>query len=222
MSEQQAFWEQAEQVEIFAAREPDHRLLRLMEGFADPSKVHVLDLGCAGGRNAEPLARAGFRVTALDASLAMVTRTRNRLADLIGSDRVSVSQCRMDALRSLGDGAIDLVVALGVYQQAESEGEFARSIAESARVLHPGGRVLVANFAPGTGPLAAPPRHVPDTKIVYEGFRHGRACLLTASELDAAFLVHALHPVEPSQTVDKVVDGSRRVTVNALYARRDP
>ncbi len=55
------FWERPEMVERFAARDPDHRLVRLAALYARPSYVRALDVGCAGGSNAVFLARSGFR-----------------------------------------------------------------------------------------------------------------------------------------------------------------
>ena len=49
--------------------------MELIEEYPDPSRVRVLDLGCAGGRNTVVLAERGFDLEALDASAAMVAKT---------------------------------------------------------------------------------------------------------------------------------------------------
>ena len=79
------FWESAEQVETFAARAPDRRLLALLDAFERPEATRVLDLGCAGGRNTVVLAERGFDFCAIDASLAMVNKTRQRVAATVGA-----------------------------------------------------------------------------------------------------------------------------------------
>jgi 2-polyprenyl-3-methyl-5-hydroxy-6-metoxy-1,4-benzoquinol methylase len=70
------FWERPETVDRFASRDPDHRLQRLIGEYGRPAAIRALDLGCAGGRNTVLLAQRGFDVRALDASSAMVERTR--------------------------------------------------------------------------------------------------------------------------------------------------
>ena len=40
---------------------------------------HLLDLGCGTGLDAESLARAGYRITAIDWSVEMVKRTKSRV-----------------------------------------------------------------------------------------------------------------------------------------------
>src|SRR4030095_13103316 len=120
------FWDSAENVERFAAREPDARLTELVREDPAPSRIRVLDLGCAAGRNAVLLADKGFDVEALDASPAMVAKTRERLARSLGAAEAErrVRVGRMDDLSPAADVTFDLVVALGLYHCAESRAEW--------------------------------------------------------------------------------------------------
>lgn len=213
-------WEEAAQVEEFAARATDHRLLELVARFPDSSTVRVLDLGCAGGRNTEFLVRAGFDVMAVDASLAMVRHTRARLTPLFGSAEAErrVRVARMDAIPFVESSSRQLVVALGIYFLAGSREEWDAALAESARVLAPGGYCLVANFGPGFGSIASPPERT-EGGFVYRHESLGTICLLEPEELDLAFQGHGLSPVVPTVAVVREAEGVRRVTVNALYRR---
>lgn len=214
------FWERPEQVEKFASRDPDHRLRRLLEDYEDPSAVPVLDLGCAGGRNTELLAREGFDVRAVDASRAMVEATRRRVAGVLGPGeaRRRVGRARMDDL-DFPDHAFRLVVALGVYHEAEGPGEWRRALDETTRVLAAGGRVLVSVFGPGTDLTGEGMEPVPGSEHLYSGAPSGRLYLLTAGELDREMERRGLRPVEPTETVRVESDPGRRVTVNGLYER---
>lgn len=215
------YWDDPGRVERFASRPPDHRLLELVDDYGDPPAVRVLDLGCAGGRNTELLARQGFDVHALDASTAMVERTRQRLAGLVGAGdalrRVMVG--RMDDLSRYADGWFDLVVALGILHSAGSVEEWERAAAEIVRVLGPGGRVLFNQFTPEVDLTGEGVRPVSGERGVYDGFPSGRVVLLDAEALDRRWAAHGLVPVVPSETVRVEVDGGRRVSVNALYVR---
>jgi SAM-dependent methyltransferase len=216
---EQPFWERPQVVEQFASRAPDHRLVRLVEEYARPDLTRVLDLGCAGGRNTVLLAERGFDVWAVDASTAMVERTRARVAAVLGPDqaRSRVQHARMDDLSAFADGSFDLVVALGVYHSAESMAEWERSIAETARVLKPGGRVLVNHFTPEVDLNGEGVRPVAGEWGVYEGLADGRGVLLESDALDAAMTRHGLLPAMPSETVRVGTERGRRVSVNALY-----
>jgi SAM-dependent methyltransferase len=216
-----AFWEQPETVERFASRDPDHRLQKLIGEYERPAAIRALDLGCAGGRNAVLLAQHGFDVRALDASSAMVERTRERLGAILGADaaRERVRLGRMDDLSELDDGSVDLVVALGVYHTARSRTEWEAALAETARVMRPGARLLVSHFTPEVDLTGEGVRSVAGEPGVYEGFPGGRVVLLDAGALDAAVARHHLRPEVPSETVRVEADGGRRVSVNALYRR---
>ncbi len=216
------FWDEPDTVERFAGRAPDHRLTRLVEDVATPSACRVLDLGCAGGRNTVLLAGAGFDVWARDASLPMVERTREAVRHALGPEEAQrrVRVGRMDDLSDFDDGALDLVVALGLYQNAESLAEWEAALDETARVLAPGGRALVAHFTPEVDLTGEGTRPVPGQPHVFEGLPGGRAVLVEAAELDAAMVRRGLHPEEPSETVRVETERGRRVTVNALYRKR--
>jgi hypothetical protein len=92
-------------------------------------------------------------------------------------------------------------------------------VAETARVLKPGGRVLVNHFTPEVDLTGEGVRPVAGERGVYEGLADGRGVLLGAVALDAAMARHGLLPEVPSETVRVVTERGRRVSVNALYVR---
>ena len=215
------FWESPENVARFAAREPDVRLVGLVSGFADPSVVRVLDLGCAGGRNADFLARRGFDVRAVDASEAMAAETRRRLASLLGDEQAKrrVRVGRMDNLDWAPDASFELVVALGVYHCAHSLPERDRALSETARVLAPRGQLLVSVFTPETDLTGRGVTPVAGQPHLYEGFESGRSVLVDASTLDSELARHGLSPVVPTAVARPKVEIGRRVSANGLYVR---
>ncbi len=216
-----SIWEQPESVAKFAGRDPDVRLLELLDDYGDPQGVRVLDLGCAGGRNSEVLARQGFDVHALDASRAMVAHTRRRLRPLLGERQADrrVKLGRMDDLGDFAGGCFDLVVALGIYHNANRRGEWDSALAETARVLKVGGRLLVANFTPQTDLTGKGVRRVPGEPHLYDGFPSGRSFLVDQETLDAEMGRFGLAAELPSRTVRVDTGVGRRVVVNALYAK---
>lgn len=98
--------------------------------------ARALDLGCGGGMLAEPLARAGARVTGIDVSFNALAAAR---------DHARQSALGIGYLRSLGeelpfrDGAFDLVVAFDVLEHLD---DFPMAMEEIGRVLRPGGRFV--------------------------------------------------------------------------------
>ena len=216
------FWESLENVARFAAREPDVRLTELVREYPEPPAVRVLDLGCAAGRNAVLLADRGFDVEALDASDAMAAKTRERMAAILGAAEAArrVRVGRMDDLSFAADASFDLVVALGLYHCAQSRAEWDRALSETARVMKPGGRLLVSVFTPETDLTGRGIAPVPGEPNVYEGFESGRSVLVDAATLDAELARFGLAPLEPTRTARPKTETGRRVSANGLYVRR--
>lgn len=216
-------WEDPEIVAEFVTREADHRLAEILEGAEDPSRLQALDLGCAGGRNAELLARKGCSILAVDLSPAMVEATRRRLAPVLGQSEAEkrVFRASMSDLSAIPDGAIDLVVGLGIYHQASSLEEWDLAMSETARVLRPGGRLLSAQFGPGTDLTGEHGHRVEGADHVHMIREGSRVVLFDAEELDRRMAEHGLVPLSPTATVERPHEPSgRRVTVNALYQKQ--
>lgn len=214
-------WEDPERVEEFAAKAPDHRLRALIEQERDRGRLRALDLGCAGGRNSVFLVEQGVDVMATDGSRAMVERTRERLGALLGAQEAArrVRLGLMDTLPWAGDAAFDLVVALGIYHNARSAEEWHRTLAETSRVLKPGGRALVSTFTPDTDLEGQGKRPVPDEPHLYERPGGRLLYLVDPETLDQDMARRGLEPVEPTVTAEGKVDVGRRVSVNGLYRK---
>ncbi len=215
------FWEQPEVVDRFAARQPDERLLELLRDFSEPAAVRVLDLGCAAGRNTVLLAERGFDAYAVDASEAMVAKTRQRLAAILGPGEAHrrARQGRMDDLGTYPPSYFHLVVALGIYHGAQSFDEWDRAVAETVRVLDSQGLLLTASFTPDTDLTGDGMKPVLGEPHVYEGLPSGRLVLMEAPQIEAAMARHALIPVVPSTVVRVEQRPKRRVTVNSLFRK---
>lgn len=110
-----------------------------------PGNADVLEVGAGGGFNAEAMLERfpGWRLWATDYDLDMVERARERLARF--GDRAVVERADATAL-GFAYASFDIVVAIGVWHHV---GDWRKALAESARALRPGGRLLVADLLPG-------------------------------------------------------------------------
>lgn len=122
--------------ELFGARADLLALLALL-----PEEWAVGDLGCGTGQVSESLAPFVRQVVAVDDSPEMLAAARQRLAG-IGS--VDLREGQLEAL-PLGDGVLDAAVLLLVLPYLAEPGA---ALAEAARVVRPGGRVLVVDMMP--------------------------------------------------------------------------
>ncbi len=91
-------------------------------GHLPPPPATVLDLGGGAGHQSFPLAQAGYEVTVLDPSVAMLDKARERLELLPGEaqQRVSLVQARgEEAEKALGGQRYDGVLCHGVLGYLE-------------------------------------------------------------------------------------------------------
>jgi ArsR family transcriptional regulator len=101
----------------------------------------VGDLGCGTGQLTASLAPFVERVVAVDASREMLAAARSRLEEV---PNVELRQGELEAL-PLEDGSLDAAVLFLVLHYVV---EPARALAEVARVLRPGGALLVVDMMP--------------------------------------------------------------------------
>lgn len=217
------FWEDAARVEEFAARAPDKRLVSLLASEPELGQLRTLDLGCAGGRNAVLLAERGVPVVAVDASSAMAGRTRERLAAILGAEAAAaaVREGPMDRLDWAATASFDLVVALGIYHNAGSGEEWERALGETARVLRPGGRLLVSTFTPETDLTGEGHRPVPGIPNLYElQPTRRRLYLVDPAALDRELAAYGFEPLVPTTTGGTKLAVGRRVSADGLYRLR--
>lgn len=109
-----------------------------------PGPFHLLvDLGTGTGRMLELLAGRYDQAIGFDMSHAMLNYARSKLE----SARLDRAQVRHGDLYNiaLGDGTADAVV---MHQVLHYLADPAPAIEEAARVLAPGGRLLIVDFAP--------------------------------------------------------------------------
>lgn len=112
--------------------------LRALLGLVNDQWV-VGDLGCGTGQVAEALAPFVKQVVAVDASEAMLTAARKRLKPLAN---VQVRRGELQTL-PLGDGELDAAVTMLVLHHLP---EPAAAIRELARVVKPGGKLLLVDM----------------------------------------------------------------------------
>jgi SAM-dependent methyltransferase len=114
----------------------------MLSAIGDPSGLDVLDIGCGEGYLSRELARRGAaRVTGADRSQALVEAAREAAA----ADPVTEYTEADAADLPFGSGSFDLIVANHVLNDLP---DVSGPIAELARVLRPGGRLVALILHP--------------------------------------------------------------------------
>ncbi len=106
----------------------------------------ALEIGCGSGRFVAALAPLMARVTGLDVSPGMISQARRCCAGL-ANVRLLLGSGR--DLSGVEDSSVDLVLAADVfpYLVGVSDALAANHVREAARVLRPGGHVVVFNYS---------------------------------------------------------------------------
>ena len=132
-------WDRLRKLHV-ADSEVEARILALLSG---RPIGRLLDIGTGTGRMLELLGPQAAEAVGIDRSADMLRAARGKL-EAAGLGNCPVRQGDMQALPS-PEGAADTVVLHQVLHFAERPGAAVR---EAARVLAPGGRLLIADFAP--------------------------------------------------------------------------
>jgi ubiquinone/menaquinone biosynthesis C-methylase UbiE/DNA-binding transcriptional ArsR family regulator len=122
--------------DLFGDRSPLIGMLALVD-----SDWTIADLGCGTGSLTATLAPFVRRVVAVDASAPMLAAARRRLD---GTANVDIRQGELEAV-PIEDAQVDAaVMSLVLHYIAEP----AKALGEAARVLRPGGRLIVVDMTP--------------------------------------------------------------------------
>jgi ubiquinone/menaquinone biosynthesis C-methylase UbiE len=169
----------------------------------------VGDLGCGAGQVAATLAPCVRRVIAVDDSAAMLQAARRRLR---AHGNVELRRGRLEAL-PLDDGALDAAACVLVLHHVAAP---ARALAEAARVLRPGGRLLVVDMLPHhREQYPRPLGHV------WLGFAESQITALLAGAGFEAVRVRALPPEPKAQGPALFAATARRAaTANGRHSNR--
>ncbi len=106
-----------------------------------PRRPDIVDLGCGTGDLVAQLAPLARRVVGVDREAAMLQAARRRIQGMAG---VELIQADLEEL-PLPDRTFDLALCMLVLHLVPSPG---KPLAEAARVLRPGGRLVVLDMVP--------------------------------------------------------------------------
>jgi SAM-dependent methyltransferase len=174
-------WSAPDTVRGFAASPPNAVLMRFAADQLGRSHTRrALDLGCGAGRNAIPLAIAGWSVLGVDLSWPMLAAAAARGAEEGVAERVVWTLAPMERIPA-ADRTFDLIIAHGIWNLAPSTAVFRQAAAEAARVARPGAALFVFTFSRNTFPLDVEP--VPGEPFVFTEFSGRPQCFLTEDQL---------------------------------------
>lgn len=124
-------------------REVAQRLRERLDGYVSFAPQRILDVGCGPGVALAPLAQRfpDAEIVALDLALPML-----QLA-VVDAPAAARFVCADAQALPLADASVDLVHSSLCLQWCDDPG---LALAEFARVLRPGGVLLLATFGPGT------------------------------------------------------------------------
>src|SRR5215210_2076732 len=162
----------------------------------------VVDAGCRDARHAIELHRRfGCRVLAIDPIALHVARARDLVAEAGAENGVEAAQAPIEAL-PLADGAADFVWCRDVLNHVD----LPRALAECARVLRPGGRMLVyQTFASETLEPEEGRRLYRATAVVAENMR---PAYFEETARASGFAIDSVDPIDSEWRERMIEDGA--------------
>ena len=219
-------WSQPSTVAGFVRSSPNDTLLRVAAQEWRAS-ARLLDIGCGAGRNALPLAHAGWEVVGTDLSLPMLTAAAARIADAGLANSVRLLRASMDQL-PLASAGFDFIVAHGIWNLARSGGEFRQAVRDAARVARAGCALFLFTFSRSTLPETA--ELLQGESFVFTQFSGQPQCFLTEEQLVSELATCGFEPdpLLPLRELNRPRQGALRsstapVIYEALFrSRRTP
>jgi ubiquinone/menaquinone biosynthesis C-methylase UbiE len=153
--------------------------------------ARLLDIGCGAGRNALPLANAGWDAIGTDLSMPMLTAAAERVAEARLTNRVRLVMAPMDRLPFIA-ASFDFIVAHGIWNLARSGHEFRQAVRESARVARPGCALFLFTFSRQT--LADTAQPLPAESFVFTQFSGQPQCFLTEDQIVSELAAGGFEP----------------------------
>lgn len=121
-------------------------------GFAQRTGGPVLELGCGTGRLLLPLAQAGYAVTGVDASPAMLAVAKRKLAEAGLMSRARLVQADMRDFH-VEERFPLAFIALNTFMHLETQADQLRALRCWRRHLAPGGLLIIDLFHPDLASL---------------------------------------------------------------------
>jgi len=183
-------WSTPATVAQFAGSAPNRTLMRYAALERRRGGRVAIDIGCGAGRNALPLAAAGWHVLGVDLSGPMLAGALDRVRRERRAGRLALALARMEQLPAR-DRGVDLIVAHGIWNLARSVAQFRRAVREAARAAARGAALFVFTFSRATLPADLLP--VSGEPFVFTQFSGEPQCFLTETQLlgelrDAGFV----------------------------------
>ena len=117
----------------------NRRLEIVLDSLKNCENAKVLDLGCGPGMMAVHSIEKGFEFYGIDISEKMIDECINRFGHI---NSIHFSVGRLQNL-DFPDNFFDVVLCMGVLEDVDRD-EIENSISEIARVLKPGGRIIIS------------------------------------------------------------------------------
>jgi SAM-dependent methyltransferase/uncharacterized membrane protein YbhN (UPF0104 family) len=118
----------------------DRKLSLMASVLPPPDRAGIgLDLGCGLGLQTAEMGRRGFEVVGVEPSVGLLTQRRHGEAAVVAGDALRLP---------VRDGSVDFVFVIGVLHHLPGREAQAQALREIARVLRPGGVLLVHESNP--------------------------------------------------------------------------